>query len=113
MKCKERIDERRDARRMSRARRHGGPRSPFLWNGDVWAAGIGEAAERFSPVRFPLFTARTGNCDIRITENAVIVSSLFGFVFLSVVEWRYGLWVDFRQIHTVCVYDDEDTPRRK
>ena len=42
----------------------------------------------------------------------LLVPSL-GFVFLSVVEWRYGLWVDFRQIHTVCVYDDEDTPRRK
>ena len=83
MKCKERIDERRDAIRMSRARRHGGPRSPLLWNGDVWAEGIGDAAERFYAVRFPLFAARTGNCDIRITENAVIVSSLFGFCVLE------------------------------
>ena len=64
---------------MSRARRHGFPRSPLLWNGDVCAAGIGDGAERFCAVRFPLFAARTGNCDIRITENAVIVRSLFGF----------------------------------
>ena len=67
-----------DARRMSRARRHGCPRIPLLWNGDVCAAGIGDAAERFSPDRFPLFAARTGNCDTH-HRNAVIDRSLFVF----------------------------------
>ena len=64
---------------MSRARRHGCPRSPLLWNGDVWAASIGDAAERFYAVRFPLFAAGTGNCDIRIAENEAMDRSLFGF----------------------------------
>ena len=68
---------------MSRARRHGGPRSRLLWNGDVWAAGIGDAAERFYAVRFPLFAVRTGNCETLVTENAVVVSSLFLFEVLE------------------------------